>query len=111
MKKSIIIVSILVLLVIYFLTFVIIRPFDNMIVEDRPIMEMLCEMQARCNSVNISWSCDGIDQAIQEGQPVKGWKHKKIANWKGYKGCNESSQGFIGNNIILKESCSCGGLM
>lgn len=104
-KKSkgwIIVLSIIALLILYFFVFVIWRPFDNEITQDRPIIKLLCQMQTACHYVTGPWPCEDLTE--------EDWMYQKIRKWDGYNGCNESSDGF-NNGVIMLGYCSCGGLM
>ncbi|MBI2575590.1 hypothetical protein HYV84_00090 [Candidatus Woesearchaeota archaeon] len=91
------------IVLIYFLIFFIFRPFQGAITEDSPFMRTLCKMQAACHAGSGPYSCSPRGE------------NKELEKWKGYKGCNESTNGYetSSNNrgYINVESCNCGGLM
>ncbi len=93
-----------ILLITYFFIFILIRPFDNVITEGRPMMKTLCEMQHRCGNSRGPSHCSFNGQV----HPKVDAEFKK---WAGYKGCNESSRGYweSGSHGYLNiSSCSCG---
>jgi len=99
-------VSIITLFLLYFLTFVMFRPFNAKITQDRPIIKYLCEMQVKCDAGIGPYSCS-----------FKG-ENRELERWKRYNGCNESTEGYYSEvhyervySYINVESCNCGGLM
>ena len=95
------------LFIVYILTFGLIRPFDNTITQNKPIMKFLCEMQVECNSNIGNYRCS-FEGRLRESSV------DKLNSWNGYKGCNESTSGYFSDGKYGKirvESCSCGGLM
>ena len=89
----------------YFVTFTIVRPFDNMITQDRPLIEKLCLMQEGCGSGVGFYRCS------YKGQ-LRETSVSKLSQWQGYQGCNESTKGYGTSGdfeYINVKSCGCGG--
>ena len=85
------------IILLYFLIFVIIRPFSGSIVEDSPITAFFCELQVRCHVGNTTtFTCES----------------NTLKNWKLFNGCNNKTPGYNQelNRITDIDYCSCGGL-
>ncbi len=93
-----------ILLITYFFTFILIRPFDNTITQDRPVMEKLCELQLKCESGEGKYRCSSKGR-------LRASSVSELEQWSDYNGCNESTDGFSVSGdfgYILVKSCSCG---
>ena len=107
-RKRIIIWSLIILFILYVSIFVVLRPFMGEITQDRPIMRVLCEMQADCSASRGDYYCSSNGGTYDE----------KFKKWSDYNGCNESTEGYsVYENggkkwgRVYVESCVCGGLM
>ena len=102
-KEYVIIFAIILVFIIYVFVFLIERPFDNEITQDRPFMRAICPMQIDCQVSIGHYSCTD-DTSVY-------W-NKKLRHWKGFSGCNNNTKGYISeDDTILVEGCSCGGIM
>jgi len=72
----------------YFYLFI---SIDGRIVEDKPFLEKMCKIKPLCSiGTGAGFPCEvGVD--ISEDDPT----YKKLISWKGFKGCNESTKGYI----------------
>lgn len=99
---KVIIICIVVFIVSFFFFSFIIRPFDNEITQNKPTIKLLCKLQASCHSVKGPYTCS---DAVNDP-----WT-QRLGRWKGFKGCNNMTEGYQSDNSILIEYCSCGGWM
>lgn len=97
-------VTIVLCFMFYVLCFIIIRPFDGFIVEDKPLLAFLCEMQTSCGVG------DKVTIPCERGKYNYTWE--KLKYWNKFKGCNNETPGFdeSSHNIIGIKICGCGGL-
>ena len=103
--KNILIIITLTLIFLSFLylaLFVFVRPLGGIIVEDRPILQTLCNMQAQCHVGAGHLRC-----SLYEG---------KLDKYYWFKGCNNSTRYYSENErgigyVDGLQVCSCGGLM
>jgi hypothetical protein len=90
----------------YIFIFVMWRPFMGEITQDKPIMKKLCTMQAACQTGVGDYRCSYKDQ-LRESSIYH------LQKWGGYKGCNESTNGYAKKGdigYITIKACVCGGL-
>ena len=92
------------LIFIYLALFVLIRPIGGMIVEDNPVLQTFCNMQAHCEISNLSFKCGYKDIDLHK---------KKLERLASYNGCNQSTSTYYeikDSKYVRYVSCSCGGL-
>jgi hypothetical protein len=101
-RKTVIIVSIFVLLYFCFSIFVVQQPFMHKVTEGHPVIRFLCEAQLNCHSGVYQTSCDHPDMK------------RELWSWAKYKGCNNNTETFFtsdGYNYVRVERCSCSAIM
>ncbi len=104
------VIIIFILLFITFILIIFIRPIDGMITEDRPIFEKLCEFQLKCYSSPTTVYCnENWDTQYDKLSNKEKRRADRLFAWRGYHGCNESTEGFFisGNNYIKIKTCGC----
>lgn len=126
LKKFIIFFLIIVLCygIIFLITSYISTNANGNIVEGEPLYRLSCSIQPKCkileNTVN---SCIKADKLTQE-EKNKLKEHEdqitySLIHWKGYKGCNSSTNGYIKgykestrddvkqDDVIIADKCYC----
>lgn len=111
-------VSLIIIFFVYF--FYLFITVEGRIIEDKLFLGFVCEIRPLCwVGDSTTWPCEGIDLARKENHELVDPNSIELANWKGYQGCNKSTEGYIeivkstgriNKRITGVKSCSCKGL-
>ncbi len=126
LKTSGTIIGVLILIFLLYFAYLFVT-VEGRIVEDEPLLELACKMRPLCDFGTGSFhGCEtikksnnnilfSIDKTLSEGKSLEDFNQKELANWKGYKGCNNltpfytetENDYYIHKGIQGINSCSC----
>jgi hypothetical protein len=81
--------------------FVLFYPINGEIVQGKPFLKFICFSNLWCEYGPSRYYCE-VGLNIEEDHPL----YTKLTNWKGFQGCNESTNGFEEGSVLI-ETCHC----